>query len=85
MGSSELGPIYRRTGYRSVAGLGIPIELWASVRGAAAHRPDQAVSRHGQRCRRCEPIAEQKVRIRSPAESAANTEGRRTGLVRDSS
>ena len=42
--SSELGPIYRRTVVRAVAGLGEPIELSDGVRGAATHRPDQAAS-----------------------------------------
>ena len=43
MGSSELGPIYRRTGDPRVDGLGITIEL----SGAATHRADQAASHHG--------------------------------------
>ena len=33
----ELGPIYRRTVIRAVAGLGEPIELSGGVRGAATH------------------------------------------------
>ena len=40
--SSELGPIYRRPVIRVVADLGEPIELSGGVRGAAAHRSDQA-------------------------------------------
>jgi len=35
--SPELGPIYRRTVIRAVAGLGEPIELSGGVRGAATH------------------------------------------------
>jgi len=45
--SSELGPIYRRTVIRAVAGLGEPIELSGGVRSAVTHRPDQATSHQG--------------------------------------
>jgi hypothetical protein len=45
--SSELGPIYRRTVIRAVAGLGEPTELSDGVRGAATHHPVQAASHQG--------------------------------------
>ena len=64
--SSELGPMDRRTVIQAVAGLGEPLEFRAAVRGVAPHRLDQAGVTPRSRCRRCEPIAEPKVRIRSP-------------------
>ena len=68
--SSELGPMDRRTVIQAVAGLGEPLEFRAAVRGVAPHRLDQAGVTPRSRCRRCEPIAEPKVRIQlSPAES----------------
>jgi hypothetical protein len=45
--SFELGRTTGAPVIRAVAGLGIPIELSGTVRGAATHRPDQAASHHG--------------------------------------
>ena len=71
--SSELGPMDRRTVIQAVAGLGEPLEFRAAVRGAATHRLDQAGVTPRSRCRRCERIAEPKVRIRSPPPKSQRT------------
>jgi hypothetical protein len=67
-GSSELGPIYRRTVTRTVAGLGEPIELSDGVRGGAAtHRRIRRRHTKVELSAVREHIAEAKVRIRPPS------------------